>query len=520
MKILHNKYLVYGLILAAGILLGRTLFHSGPAVVEKHDHALESTSTAIWTCSMHPQIRMTAPGKCPICAMDLIPVSQNGRADIDPDGIQLPEEALQLANVLTSVVAGGNGQTEIRLYGKVQADERLLQNQVAHIPGRIEKLLVNYTGEAVNKGQKLAEIYSPDLVTAQQELLETVKTKGSMPTLYEAAREKLRQWKLTETQISEIENSGAIRQVVEVESNTSGIVTEKRINTGDYVSQGSVLFEISDLSRVWVLFDAYESDLPFIKTGDKIDFTIQALPDIRFSGVIKFIDPVIDQVNRVARVRIETGNPGARLKPGMFVTGTVKSDAGHFRDKLVIPRSAILWTGKRSIVYVKQPGSGEPVFKIREIVLGSRLGDSYLVNGGLSGGEEIVTQGAFSIDAAAQLEGKPSMMNSNQGNNTSQNDTGVTDPDQVINISIKVAGACDMCKERIENAAKSVKGVRNAEWTAAEQALRLSFISGITSSDAVQKVIAGVGHDTEKYKAPDDVYNKLPECCLYKRFIY
>ena len=415
-KIFGNQYVRFGLILLGGILLGWIFFHSSPTIKEdKHDHVAEATKAEIWTCAMHPQIRMDKPGKCPICAMDLIPLKQNSTAEMDPMAIHLTKEAAQLANVLTSIVSSQKPVKEVRLYGKVQADERLLQNQVAYISGRVEKLLVNFTGESVQKGQPLALIYSPELVTAQQELLEAAKTKQAQPEIYEASKEKLRQWKLADSQITAIENSGKIQTNVEVESTTSGIVTAKRVSMGDYVSPGSVLYDVSDLSRVWVLFDAYESDLLFLKKGDKIDFTIQALPGTAFSGSIMFIDPVIDPVNRVAKVRLEISNPGSKLKPEMFATGMVKSNLEEYKDKLVIPRTAVLWTGKRSVVYVKQPGIEEPVFKIREIGLGPMLGNSYVITDGLTDGEEIVTQGAFSVDAAAQLEGKPSMMNPSGG---------------------------------------------------------------------------------------------------------
>jgi Cu(I)/Ag(I) efflux system membrane fusion protein len=204
---------------------------------------------------------------------------------------------------------------------------------------------------------------------------------------------------------------------MEIASTASGIVTARRVNNGDYVSQGSVLYEVSDLSRVWILFDAYESDLLFLRKGDKLDFTIQAIPGTYMSSTIIFIDPMIDPVNRVAKVRVEMNNPGGKLKPEMFATGMVKANLDEFKGKLIIPRSAVLWTGKRSIVYVKQPGE-DPIFKIREIELGPMLGNSYVVGNGLKEGEAIVTTGAFSVDAAAQLEGKPSMMNQ-EGNKVS-----------------------------------------------------------------------------------------------------
>jgi Cu(I)/Ag(I) efflux system membrane fusion protein len=186
------------------------------------------------------------------------------------------------------------------------------------------------------------------------------------------------------------------------------------VNTGDHVSQGSELFKIADLSKVWVMFDAYESDLQFLKKGEKISFTIQALPGIDFSGNIIFIDPVIDPVTRVAKVRVETGNQSGKLKPEMFATGIASTTLNEYRDNMVIPKTAVLWTGKRSVVYVKQAGD-EPIFILREIGLGPLLGESYVVIDGLTEGEEIVTSGTFSVDAAAQLEGKPSMMNPRGG---------------------------------------------------------------------------------------------------------
>jgi len=418
-KIFSNKYVNYSLLLIAGIFIGWLFFHSSRKDEKKSYLPTETAKSVIWTCAMHPQIRMPQPGKCPICGMELIPLAQSSTSSIDPDAVHLSKEAAELANVLTSVAKKEKPVKEVRLYGKVQADERLFQSQVAHVPGRIERLAVNFTGEQVIKGQVLAEIYSPELITAQQELLETIKTKQLQPELYEASKEKLRQWKITDDQIAKIENSGVVQNNFEVISNTAGAVTERRVNTGDHVSQGTVLFEIADLSKVWVMFDAYESDLQFLRKGENISFTLQAMPGIDFTGNIVFIDPVIDPVTRVAKVRVETGNQLGRLKPEMFATGIVSSTLAEYRDNVVIPKSAVMWTGKRSVVYVKQPGSEEPVFKIREVELGPMLGESYVIMNGLSEGEEIVTSGTFSVDAAAQLEGKPSMMNRGGGKTSS-----------------------------------------------------------------------------------------------------
>lgn len=506
-KYLSKQFIRYFVFLTGGIFLGWLFFHVPGKPPVRADDSHQHEQTAVWTCSMHPQIRMPQPGKCPICAMDLIPLNQSS-AETLPAAVHFTRDAMELAKVVTTVVTRQNPVSEVRLYGKIQADERLLQSQTAHIPGRIEKLLVNFTGEGVQKGQPLALLYSPELVTAQQELLEAAKFRQTHPEIYEAARERLRQWKLPEAQISDIENSGNIMNQIEVVSNTSGIVTARFVNNGDYVDRGNVLFEVADLSRVWVLFDAYESDLPFLQQGDAVEFTVQALAGIQFSGRIAFIDPVIDPFTRVARVRVELGNSSGRLKPEMFVTGTVISRLNTYRNHLVVPRSAVLWTGPRSIVYVKQPGADEPIFTMREVGLGPMLGNSYVITDGLAEGEEIVTQGAFSVDAAAQLEGKPSMMNT--GKIMAKHETTVT-------AVLGVSGSCEMCKERIENAALSLNGVIQATWEIKTQKLRVTFDTSRIGLDEIHGAIAGAGHDTERMKADDAVYNALPECCLYRK---
>lgn len=406
--ILKSKYLRYALVLIVGLFFGWLFFHSSTKTEAKNEHA-EHDKNTIWTCSMHPQIRKTEPGKCPLCNMDLIPLITN-TTSIDSDAIQLSQEALQLANVLTSVVGKQKPVKEIRLYGKVQANEKLAQTLTAHISGRIEQLMVNYTGETVNKGQTLALVYSPELITAQQELFEAAKSKANQAEIYEAAKDKLRQWKLSDTQIAGIEKSGVIKNNFPITANTSGIVINKRVNSGDYINQGTVLFEIANLSQVWVVFDAYENDLMFLKKGDKVLFTVQAIAGKTFSGTISFIDPVLNPATRTAKVRVEMNNASGDLKPEMFATAFVQSNIKDIPNALIIPSSAVLWTGKRSIVYVKQTTTKEPTFKLREIELGAQVGNGYIVENGLKEGEEIITQGAFNVDAAAQLEGKPSMM--------------------------------------------------------------------------------------------------------------
>lgn len=405
-KLIKNTYLRMSIILIAGFILGWLVFHRSQTI-QKSETVVSEKKSTIWTCSMHPQIRRDAPGQCPICGMDLIPLIQDA-AQIDPNSISMTEDAARIAEVETTIVTSQEPVKEVRLYGKIQADERLFQTQSAHLAGRIEQLLINFTGEEVHKGQAIAQIYSPSVMTAQQELFEALKMKDT--AIISAARDKLRQWKFTDGQIADIESSGKVKSVFDVTATVSGIVTAKKVNRGDYVQQGSALYEIADLSHVWALFDAYESDLPWIRQGDKVTFTLQSLPGQEFNGTISFIDPIINAQTRVAQLRVDVGNTGNILKPGMFATGHLKNRLATKGNSLIIPQSAVLWTGTRSIVYIKVQGASQPTFMMREITLGPDLGNSYVVIEGLMEGEEIVTNGTFNIDASAQLLGKPSMM--------------------------------------------------------------------------------------------------------------
>lgn len=555
--ILSNTYLKAGVFVLAGLFLGWMIFHNSESTVKTTEDEVHEHSEAehqIWTCSMHPQIRMDKEGDCPICGMDLI-LLQNSNAEIDDQAIEMSESAMKLAEVQTAMVSKGTSTKDILLYGKIQVDERLKQSQTAHVPGRIEKLLINVTGEQVRKGQLIAKIYSPELVTAQKELIEALSLKEKYPGMVEASCEKLRNWKLSDQQIGEIEHSGKVTSTFDIYANTAGIVSSRKVNEGDYISKGAVLFDVVDLSKVWGVFDAYESDLPWISMNQKVDFTAQAIPGKTFSGKISFIDPLVDPTTRIVRVRIELGNPGLTLKPEMFINGTIHSTLKGSSEQLTIPQSAVLWTGTRSVVYVKIPEAEHPSFKLREITLGAAMKDTYVVVDGLVEGEEIVTNGTFSVDAAAQLAGKPSMMNSAGGKkmssmsgmvmpgdpkpgddqsmpgmDMSEKSEGSTKSDKTQQVTqshqmskqvmVKVAGNCEMCKDRIENAAKSVPGVELANWEIDSKMLHLNFDSSKTSSDEIQKVIAKVGHDTEKFKASDAIYKELPECCLYERFKY
>ncbi len=549
-EITNHPYFRYGLILLAGLFLGWLLFTGGnrkqssqqtASVEEAHDHEAEPT---IWTCSMHPQIRMEEPGDCPICGMDLIPLQTTGSGDatIDPNAIQLSAEAAALANVQTTVVSRQNPVKKVQLYGTIQVDERLSQSQTSHVSGRIEKLFITFTGESVRRGQPIASIYSPELLSAQQELIEAVKMQDLQPALLQAVREKLRLWKLTDAQIARIEQSGEVSPLIDVVATTSGIVISKNVNQGDYVNTGTVLFDVANLSQVWAVFDAYESDLPFLKVGDRLEYTLQSLPGKTFSGRISFINPILDPSTRTAKVRVETANPRMELKPEMYANALIDAPLKQYNNEVVIPKSAILWTGKRSIVYVKQPDTEIPAFLLREVELGPSLGDAYVVLSGISEGDEIVTNGAFTIDASAQLAGKRSMMNDEAGRavtgheghtmngsspaNSASSGSAPTagHEEQTLqspatggeHVMLTVQGLCEMCKERIEKTAKAVNGVHTASWDLKTKQLHLGFDPAQTSADAVAEAIAKAGHDTDQYKADKATYDALPDCCKYR----
>lgn len=522
-KELIKSKAVQGVLFATIGLLAGWLIFSSPSSEKEHIHTTaEVADGQTWTCSMHPQIKMDKPGSCPICGMDLIPLRKTGDSSggvVDEGAMQMSEEAIALANIQVSPVSRQNPVKEIMLYGVIAPDERSLQSQTAHVGGRIEQLFVDFTGETVRKGETLATIYSPELFTAQQELLQALKLQASQPQLVEAAREKLRLWKLTNEQIAQIENSGVAQSIVEIKANTGGIVMSKKVSQGDYVSSGGVLFDIANLSKVWAMFDAYEVDLAFLKVGDKINFTMQAIPGKKFTGNISFIDPILDKITRTVRVRVEMPNPNMELKPEMYATATVTARLQQYNNQIVIPQSAVLWTGKRSIAYVSESGDGTPTFRLREIELGPSLGDSYVVLSGLEDGEEIVTNGVFAIDASAQLEGKRSMMNEQAGKAITGHEGHKMESNNLNkeHAMLKVEGICEMCKERIEKAALSVVGVSSAVWNAKDKMLHLNFDAAQTNLKAISKAIAKVGHDTETDKADQKVYDALPGCCKYKK---
>ncbi len=415
----YKKYIIAAGILILGIILGN-MFSGGDSETthaEGEHEFVQDPETQLWTCSMHPQIRMEEPGNCPICGMELIPLEETSEAteNIAANEIVMNEEAYQLANIQTTVVEKASASKEIRLLGRVKPDERRLYSQVSHIPGRIERLYVNFTGEKVFVGQKIVRIYSPELISAQKELFEAIKSKEIYPQLYTASRNKLKLWKLTDKQIDAIEASGNVQEQIDILSDHTGYVMNRNVELGDYIKAGGNLFDIANLSTVWIMFEAYEADIPWIHVGDKVSFSIQAIPEKNFEGKITYVDPFVSPNTRVAKVRVEVKNPSNKLLPEMYASGIIKAKMKGMENTIVIPKSAVLWTGKRAVVYVKIPHEKTISFVYREITLGQDMGQFYTVQVGLEEGETVATNGVFRIDASAQLLGQKSMMNPEGG---------------------------------------------------------------------------------------------------------
>lgn len=406
-----KKYLIYTSLLLVGLLLGWLIFSNSSNNETETEHKHSESEEQIWTCSMHPQIRQPEPGDCPICGMDLIPLEENSNEN--PLVFSMSDEAVKIANIQTTKIGEtGNSENGIALSGKIKPDETASSSVVTHVSGRIEKLYVSYTGQSVAKGQKVAEIYSPQLISAQKELIEANKVKSSNPSLYKAAYNKLKNWKLNDNQIESILKSESIIETFSIYAQFSGVIKTKKVSVGDYLKEGEVLFDLQSLSKVWAVFDVYETDIANVKIGDPIEFTTTSYPDEKFTAKVNFIDPLINPSTRTISVRANIQNNNSKLKPDMFINGWVKGSPNQ-KATLLVPKSAVLWTGKRSVVYLKLPNQTVPSFEYRNIEIGEAIGDSYKVISGLESGDEVVTNGAFVIDASAQLNNQSSMMNQN-----------------------------------------------------------------------------------------------------------
>jgi Cu(I)/Ag(I) efflux system membrane fusion protein len=404
--------------------------------------------------------------------MELIPVSADDDAD-GPRQLTVSENAKALMDIEVAPVERKFVTATVRMTGKIDYDETNLAYITAWIPGRLDRLYVDYTGLPVRAGDHMVYLYSPDLISAQQELLQAIEAikniketdLGIMREMTQAtakaAREKLQLWGLTSEQIAEIEKTGKVSDHMTINAPKSGIVIHKNAVEGMYVETGTRIYTIADLSKVWVKLDAYESDLEWLRYGQEVEFTTVSYPGRVFKGTISFIDPILNERTRTVKIRVNVPNTDGMLKPGMFVKASVRSQVagggkimdadlagkwicpmhpeiikdapgecdicqmpivrtetlGYVSDDpaliekpLLIPVSAALVTGTRAVVYVQVPDTEKPTYEGREIVLGPRADDYYLVREGLTEGELVVVNGNFKIDSSLQILAKPSMM--------------------------------------------------------------------------------------------------------------
>jgi Cu(I)/Ag(I) efflux system membrane fusion protein len=416
-----KKIILYiGIAVIIGLVGGYLLFGnnantSNQELSDSHNHS-EEAKNQMWTCSMHPQIMQGEPGDCPICGMELIPAESGGEG-LAMNEIRMTKNAMALANVQTTIVGNAKASDEdgmISLSGKIAVNEENSAVQASYFDGRIEQLNVNYEGQKVNRGQLLATIYAPNLVAAQQELITAASLKESQPALYKAVRNKLKNWKLSDKQIDAIEASGDVRDNLPIYATVSGTVSEVMAKEGDYVKQGQSLFRVTNLNSVWAEFDAYENQISNLRVGQKIKVVTNAYPNKENDAAVSFIDPILNNSTRTVTVRATLKNMEGLFKPGMFVNGKLQGLTEKNSELISVPATAVLWTGERSLIYLKT-NPNEPIFEMREVTIGNRNGENFTITSGLENGDEIVTNGTFTVDAAAQLQGKKSMMNKSVG---------------------------------------------------------------------------------------------------------
>ncbi len=454
----------------AGLALGAAALGGAWALVERQSAVpVETTGAArTWICSMHPQIRMNRPGRCPICGMPLVPVEATGKApDNSPamrDRLTLGEHSRHMARLATVAIEERQIFHEIRTVGKVELDETRVRHIAARVDGRVEEVFANFPGTPVREGDHLVRIYSPDLLSTQEEFLLSLRREnevdaaGTVVTtgLAASARQRLRLWGLTNEQLDELARTGTAQTHVTVHAPIGGTVIGKNIREGQYVKQGDSLFNIADLGHVWLILEVYESDLSWVRFGQAVEIRLESEPAFALRGTVGFIEPILNEATRTVRVRVILRNEKANLKPGMYAQALIRvavlpggkpgptglegkhacpmhpyvvADAagrcsvcrmplelvppsagdeslGGTQRVLAVPAEAVLTTGRRWLVYVEdRPGE----YRLVEPRLGPRAGDYYPVLSGLARDQRVVVRGGFLLDSQFQITGKPSL---------------------------------------------------------------------------------------------------------------
>jgi Cu(I)/Ag(I) efflux system membrane fusion protein len=380
------------------------------------DSQPESTSTAndpeesYYTCPMHPSVRSNKPGPCPVCGMAMVKrtkVKESSSTEIaNLERVSLSAAQRVIANVSTTKVGRADIDKEISAVGVIDIAEPSQAKVTARFNGRIEKLFVGYSGALVKKGDPLFELHSPDLVSAEQELILAVSAAQKSAALDDeqeklltASRERLHiHFGMSHDQITEVERQQTAHETMAFLSPISGTVISKEIQEGDYVNEGTLLYRLADLSRVWVYLDVYERDLRYIHINHPVKLQTEAYPNDFFTGKVTFIDPVINAATRTVRVRSEFANPTGKLKPQMYVKAEIHAPS---TNALSIPASSVLYTGKRNIVWVEVK---ENTFEPRDVTLGTRTEGRIEVVSGIREGDMVVTAGGYLLESESQLQ--------------------------------------------------------------------------------------------------------------------
>ncbi len=378
--------------------------------IPSEKHKKEESKKTLYHCPMHPNYISDKPGECPICGMTLVPVEEEHEKGMPEGAIEISPEKQQLIGVKFGSVEFRNLTKRIRTVARVTYDERRLTYINTKFPGWVEDLYVDFTGKLIKKGEPLFSIYSPELVSAQEEYLLALKAKDyfkgkaysevtqGTETLLESSKRRLLYWDIKEEQIKELERTGKPFKTLIFYSPITGYVIEKNILKGKYVMPGENLYQIADISNIWVLADIYEHELPLISIGQSATFELSYLPGEKFYGKITFIYPYLKNETRTVKVRIELPNRDFKLKPEMFGNIVIDIDVGR---RLTVPEDAVIDSGERKIVFIDK---GEGIFEPREVKLGIKAGDFYEIIDGISEGERIVTSANFLIDSESKLK--------------------------------------------------------------------------------------------------------------------